>query len=64
MYKEFMNQNETLIYLESKGIGKSRGWLERSRHIKGDAPRFAKFGRSVRYRKEWIDAWIKKCAGE
>lgn len=51
--KEIDNTKATASY-----IGMSESWLRQSR-LRGDGPPFFKIGRSVRYQKPQIDAWLE-----
>lgn len=53
MTPDILNTEQTAEYL-----GLSKPTLERMR-LKGNGPKFAKLGSSVRYRKADLDAWLE-----
>jgi hypothetical protein len=54
----YLNRKQAAHYVtETWGVPCSYKWLAKLMVV-GGSPRAVKFGRSVRYRADWLDAWV------
>lgn len=54
----FLNRKQAAHYVSSTwGVPCSYKWLAKL-VVTGDGPRAIKFGRSIRYRADWLDTWV------
>lgn len=54
----FLNRKQAAHYVNSTwGVPCSYKWLAKL-VVTGDGPRAIKFGRSIRYRADWLDTWV------